>query len=202
RHLVVTEEAFRAGLPGEPLVAQLTANGNHVVPATPAAPAGLAGRGGQESGSGFTDLGGVPGLGQAPGVRISGPLRRSQGTAPEWGAHTGSGRGATNGAAGHGATNGAPGLGPDELPRRHHGQPGTPAGPGQASAQSPADAGATPVGMPASSFDVFSPRQQPQAPGDTPRPAGSSPFASPGPSSFPAGGAPYSDQPAPFPGWT
>ena len=28
-HLVVTEEAFRAGLPGEPAVAQLTANGNH-----------------------------------------------------------------------------------------------------------------------------------------------------------------------------
>ena len=103
QHLVVTDEAFRAGLPGEPLIAQLTANGNHVVPAIPAEPGGQTG---QESGSGFTDLGGMPGLGQTPGVRISGPLRRSQGTVPEWGAHAGSGRGATNGTAGHGATNG------------------------------------------------------------------------------------------------
>jgi signal transduction histidine kinase len=39
RHLVVTEEAFRAGLPGEPApaaMAQLTANGNHAVPDSPA----------------------------------------------------------------------------------------------------------------------------------------------------------------------
>ena len=227
RHLVVTEEAFRTGLPGEPLVAQLTANGNHVVAAAPAEPAD-ADQAGQGSGSALTDLGGMPGLGQTPGVRISGPLRRSQGSIPEWGAHAGSGPGTTNGAAGHGATNGAAGHGPDELPRRHHDQPGTPAGSARASAQSPADAGATPFGMPPSSFDVFSPRQQPQAPGDTPGPAdagtgapspgspgsgayipspqypaaGSSPFAGPGPSSFPAGGAPYPDQPAPFPGWT
>jgi hypothetical protein len=216
RHLVVTDEAFRAGLPGEPLVAQLTANGNHEVPATPAGPAGLAGQG---SGSGFTDLGGMPGLGQTPGVRISGPLRRSQGSVPERPE-----RSATNGASGPGATNGASGPGPDELPRRHHDQPGRPAGSARASAQSPADAGATPFGMPPSSFDVFSPRQ-PQAPGDTPEPAdagpgtpspgsgayipspqypaaGSSPFAGPGAASFPAGGASYPDQPAPFPGWT
>jgi len=216
RHLVVTEEAFRTGLPGEPLVAQLTANGNHEVPATPAGPAGQAGQG---SGSGFTDLGGMPGLGQTPGVRISGPLRRSQGSVPERPE-----RSATNGATGPGATNGATGPGPDELPRRRHDQPGTPAGSARASAQSPADAGATPFGMPPSSFDVFSPRQ-PQAPGDTPGPAdtgpgtpspgsgayipspqypatGSSPFAGPGAASFPAGGATYPDQPAPFPGWT
>src|SRR5436190_1126968 len=84
RHLVVTGEAFRTGLPGEPVVAQLTANGNHAdhsIPSMPATPAEL---GGQGSGSGFTELGGMPGLGQAPGVRISGPLRRSQGTVPEW----------------------------------------------------------------------------------------------------------------------
>ena len=219
RHLVVTDEAFRAGLPGEPLVAQLTANGNHEVPATPVGPVGPAGQAGQGSGSGFTDLGGMAGLGQTPGVRISGPLRRSQGSVPERPE-----RSATNGAAGHGATNGASGPGPDELPRRHHDQPGTPAGSARASAQSPADAGATPFGMPPSSFDVFSPRQ-PQAPGDTPEPAdtgpgtpspgsgayipspqypaaGSSPFAGPGAASFPAGGASYPDQPAPFPGWT
>jgi signal transduction histidine kinase len=225
RHLVVTEEAFRAGLPGEPLVAQLTANGNHAVPSMPGTPADLAGQAGQGPGPGFTDPGGFPGLGQTPGVRISGPLRRSQGSVPERGAHAGSGPGTTNGAASHGATNGAASHGPDELPRRHHDQPGTPAGSGRASAQSPADAGATPFGMPPSSFDVFSPRRQPQAPGDTPGPAdagpgapspgsgayipspqypaaGSSPFAAPGSSSFPSGGASYPDQPAPFPGWT
>jgi signal transduction histidine kinase len=199
RHLVVTEEAFRAGLPGEPAMVQLTANGNHAVPATPVQPAG--------PGSGFTELGGMPGLGQAPGVRISGPLRRSQGTVPERperGAHATSGLGATNGAADHG---------PDELPRRHHDEPGMPAAPG-----------ATPFGMPASSFDVFTPRGQAQdeTPGadagpGTPSPspgsgayiasppypaAGSSPFAGPGSAPFAAGGTPYPDQPAPFPGWT
>ena len=79
RHLVVTEEAFRAGLPGEPAsvtVAQLTTNGNH-----PAA-AELPGPGSAPS-SGFTELDGMPGLAQTPGVRISGPLRRSQGIIPE-----------------------------------------------------------------------------------------------------------------------
>ena len=164
RHLVVTEEAFRTGLPGEPAMTQLTANGNHAVPSIssmPAIPAELAGQG---SGSGFTELGGMPELGQAPGVRISGPLRRSQGSVPEWqerqrperGAHAASGPalGATNGSSGHE---------PDELPRRHHDQPGTPAG-----------AGPVPFGMPASSFDVFTPRQ-PEAPDETPGPADARP---------------------------
>ena len=74
RHLVVTEEAFRAGLPGEPAMAQLTTNGNHAAPAELAGP----------SGSGFTEFGsGLPGLAQTPGIRISGPLRRSQGIIPE-----------------------------------------------------------------------------------------------------------------------
>ena len=82
QHLVVTEEAFRTGLPGEPAMAQLTANGNHAVPSIssmPAIPGELAGQG---SGSGFTELGGMTELGQAPGVRISGPLRRPQGSVP------------------------------------------------------------------------------------------------------------------------
>ena len=172
QHLVVTEEAFRTGLPGEPAMAQLTANGNHAVPSIssmPAIPGELAGQG---SGSGFTELGGMTELGQAPGVRISGPLRRSQGSVPgrqdrperterpEHGAHAAS-------APALGATNGSAGHGPDELPRRHHDQPGTPGGP----AQSPAGAGAVPFGMPASSFDVFTPRRPPQAPDETPGPA-------------------------------
>jgi len=222
---VVTEEAFRTGLPGEPAMAQLTANGNHAVPSIssmPAIPGELAGQG---SGSGFTELGGMTELGQAPGVRISGPLRHSQGSVPgrqdrtgrpertEHGAHAAA-------APGLGATNGSAGHGPDELPRRHHDQPGTPGGRAQSSVQSPADAGAVPFGMPASSFDVFTPQRPPQAPDETPGPgtpspgngayiasppyppAGSSPFAGPGSTPFPTGGASYPDQPAPFPGWT
>jgi signal transduction histidine kinase len=132
RHLVVTEEAFRSGLPGEPAMAQLTANGNHAGPPAPAVSAGVAGPG---SGSGFSELDGVPGLGLPPGVRISGPLRRSQGIIPGRpgrGAHAAPAPapapapalGAANGAAGHGPA----GHGPDDLPGRH-GQPG---GAGQA----------------------------------------------------------------------
>ncbi len=183
QHLVVAEEAFRTGLPGEPAMAQLTANGNHAVPSIssmPAIPGELAGQG---SGSGFTEPGRMTELGQAPGVRISGPLRRPQGSVPgrqdrpeqtertEHGAHAASALGATNGSAGHG---------PDELPRRHHDQPGTPGGPARPSIQSPAGAGAVPFGMPASSFDMFTPQRPPQAPDETPGPAGAGPPA-PGP---------------------
>jgi signal transduction histidine kinase len=81
RHLVVTEEAFRAGLPGEPAAIAMTAtvtgtatgtstgtvtNGNH--PAV-----------GELTGPSFPAPRSVPGLAEAPpGVRISGPLRRAQ----------------------------------------------------------------------------------------------------------------------------
>ena len=115
RHLVVTEEAFRAGLPGEPAsvaMAQLTANGNHGAPAELAA----------QGGSGFTGVGsGLPGLAQTPGVRISGPLRRAQGIIPERfdrGAHA---------MPALGQANGTGGTGPDDLPGRRHDQPGAPA---------------------------------------------------------------------------
>ena len=118
RHLVVAEEAFRAGLPGEAAsvaMAQLTANGNH------AAAAELTAQGG----SGLTELsGGLPGLAQTPGVRISGPLRRSQGIIPERfdrGAHA---------ASALGPANGTTGTGPDDLPGRRHDQPGAPANAG------------------------------------------------------------------------
>ena len=207
RHLVVTEEAFRSGLPGEPAMAQLTANGDYAVPsvlAVPDTPAELAG---QDSGSGLSEPGGIPGLGQPPGVRISGPLRRSQGIIPDR---------PDRGAPALGAANGAAGNGSDDLPRRHHDQPGEA---GQA-----ANGGATPFGVPPSSFDVFTPRPD-QDPGETPGPAGagpgtpspgngaypSPPYPAGGPAPFPGaapaapfsgGAAPYPDQPAPFPGWT
>src|SRR6266487_2364014 len=150
RHLVVTEEAFRTGLPGEPAMTQLTANGNHAVPSISSMPAIP------------VDLGGMPELGQAPGVRIAGPLRRSQGIVPERQERPERGAHAASGPA-LGATNGSSGHEPDKLPRRHHDQPGPPAG-----------AGPVPFGMPASSFDVFTPRQ-PEAPDETPGPADTRP---------------------------
>jgi hypothetical protein len=169
RHLVVTEEAFRAGLPGEPAsatMAQLTTNGNHADQKTPAE---LAGAGGSD----FTEVGG--GLAQTPGVRISGPLRRSQGIIPERfdrGAHAAPALGPANGTAG---------TGPDNLSGRHHNQPGAPA-----AGLVPNGAGAMPDSGVPSAFDVFTPRRPAQGTGETPLPAdaGSGPSAT-GP------GAPY-----------
>ncbi len=221
RHLVVTEEAFRAGLPGEPAsaaTAQLTANGNHAAAAELTA----------QDGSGLTELsGGPPGLAQTPGVRISGPLRRSQGFIPERfdrGAHAASALGPANGTAG---------TGPDDLPGRHHSRPEAPADAGLV----PNGAGAMPDSGAPSAFDVFMPRPHQgtgeppyiaspsyQASGSSPYPvpgsgpapgagpaSGASPFPGTGSGPFPASGsppypgagaAPYPDQPAPFPGWT
>ena len=185
RQLVVTEEALRSGLPGEPAMAQLTANGHHAGPQVPAVSADMAG-----PGSGFSEPGGMPGLGQPPGVRISGPLRRSQGIIPErpgGGAHAAPALGAAPGAAGHGpAGNGSAGHGPDDLPRRHHDRSGDA---GQA-----VNGGAPPFGFPPSSFDVFTPPPQDQDPAPFPGAAPAAPFS--------GGAAPYPDQPAPFPGWT
>jgi signal transduction histidine kinase len=81
-HLVVTEEASRAGLPGEPAAIgagrpaphtpQVTNGHGHHAAFDPPGTAGfLALRGGPEAGA--------PGLSGTPGVRISGALRRSQG---------------------------------------------------------------------------------------------------------------------------
>src|SRR5271157_2498548 len=189
RNLVVAEEAFRAGLPGEPApvaMAQLTANGNH------AGPAELAAQGG-----GFTEAGdGLPGLAQTPGVRISGPLRRSQGIIPERfyrGAHAAPALGPASGAAG---------TGPDDLPGRRHAQPGgsgsgRTAGPGP-SAPYPGDGSysASP------SYPVSGSSPYPAA-GSGPVPGvGAPPFPGTGSAPFPGSGSPsYPDQPAPFPGW-
>ncbi len=173
-HLVVTEEAFRAGLPGEPaaigMAASSVTNGNH--PATElASPAGFPRSGPQPGGQGLPEV---------PGLRISGPLRRPPGGTPESasrGSHAAPPRGEAvprgetasptpaNGAAGH----------PDFdvfTPRRRG--PGADDGPG-------ADKG----------------------PGAGPEPAEAGSAAASYVSSPPyAGSAPYPDQPAPFPGWT
>ena len=157
QHLVVTDEAFRAGLPGEPLVAQLTANGNHVVPAIPAEP-------GRPGGSGIR-------------LRLHRPRRHARARPDTRGAHL---------RAAAPLPGNRPGVGRARRVRprcdERHGRPrcderrdrppGRTSCPGgvtasrdtgraPASAQSPADAGATPFGMPPSSFDVFSPRAAP-----------------------------------------
>ncbi len=211
RHLVVTEDAFRARLPGEPgsaATAQLTTNGNHAVPVTPAE---LAGQGE----SGFSPLGsGPPGLAQTPGVRISGALRRSQGISPERmerGAHAAP---ISAPAPALAPAHGPAGTGPDGLPRRHHDQPV----PGEAGL--PAGAGPMPFGSAPSDFDVFTPRGHVRGAGETPGAADAGPGSGPAPATEPSapfsgsgsyvasppypasGSSPYPDQPAPFPGWT
>ena len=229
-HLVVTEEAFRAGLPGEPAAAQLTANGHHALPdpdglGLPGAPGpGLAEiNGGALSGNA---LSGSALAGPAPGVRISGALRRSQGnipSRPERGAHAAPPPALTPADG----TNGTNGSHPGDLPRRHHDPSATPP-PGAQAGQRPngtvpgsvmpGDAfpfGTEAASGPASAFDVFSP-QRPVQPGITPYPdpgtasggpagpgAPAAPFPGGDARSFPgAGQAAYPDQPAPFPGWT
>ena len=167
-HLVVTEEAFRAGLPGEPaaigMAAQVT-NGNHA-----AQPTGAVGSPGARS---VPELGG-PGLPEIPGVRISGPLRRSPGGTPE-----GAGRGA-HAAAPPGASGLEPGRGlPDGVAD------------GVAAAEPANGAGHL-------EFDVFTPRRRGPGAGDAGAP-GPEAFVSSPP--YP-GSAPYADQPTPFPGWT
>jgi signal transduction histidine kinase len=113
-HLVVTEEAFRAGLPGEPAtigaaaigaatigtaaigMARQATNGNH-------ADTGLAGRTGFLSPRSVPELG-AAGFPEVPGVRIPGPLRRSPGGSLEGGG------GGAHASAPQGA--GSPGLEP------------------------------------------------------------------------------------------
>ncbi|MGD0240550.1 MAG: nitrate- and nitrite sensing domain-containing protein [Streptosporangiaceae bacterium] len=136
RHLVVTEEAFRSGLPGEAPMAQLTANGHHA-PAEPDSHT-IPGPGLAEINGGGLSGNGTSGL--TPGVRISGPLRRSQGNTPEWplertqrGAHAAPppALAPANGTNGTGTSGTGPdGTGPDDLPRRRHDPSAAPAGAG------------------------------------------------------------------------
>ena len=201
QHLVVTEEAFRAGLPGEPVAigpasvgsasvgsasvgrAAQGTNGNHT-PAEMAGPARLlGGPGGPELGGRGQELPGVP------GVRISGPLRRSPGGTPEGdrrGVHHAAPRG------GEAVANRA-GEHPDFdvfTPR---------GGPETGDAAVPAEAGA-------SSGPSAGPSAGPGGPAGAPQAEAAAFFGSPpypGAAPYPgAGTAPYADQLAPFPGWT
>jgi signal transduction histidine kinase len=190
-HLVVTEEAFRAGLPGEPTAigmaaGSLVTNGNHAA----TEPGFLAARG-------VPELGGqeVP---EIPGIRISGPLRRSPG-----GAHAAAPLSsdrepaAVRGHDGAAAIEPANGTGHPDFdvftPRR----PGAGDAPGPAVGR-PASTGSGSA-MPASA--TGGPQPGTEAYISSPPYPGSPPH--PGSASYPGPGAvPYADQPAPFPGWT
>jgi signal transduction histidine kinase len=183
RHLVVTEDAFRAGLPGEPAAIGAVgppANGNHA--------AELAGS------AGFLPLHHAPELDGpgAPAVRISGALRRSHGSTPE-----GPSRGAH--AAGPRAGSGAE-AGPEPGVAPRSGQAGAAPQPGQVgAAPQPGRAGVA-AGEPANGpeqpdFDVFVPRRHAGPDREFGLPA----YPDPAPYSG-AGSAPYRDQP--FPEWT
>jgi signal transduction histidine kinase len=166
RQLVVTEEAFRSGLPGEPPAITMTpmaANGHD------GAATDVNGPGAQPVIT-FPELRGLPGPPAAgpsaagapgpltpdpltPGIRISGPLRRSQGIPPE---------NASRGTHAAGQANGgtASRTGADGLPRRH--DPAGPASPANGAGRVPfADAGSPSQdnGLPA--FDVFMPQRRP-----------------------------------------
>jgi len=147
-HLVVTEEAYRAGLPGGPAAIAIAPPTN--------------------------------GHRQAPGVRVSGPLRRSPANPAD-----GQVRGA------HAA---APRVGTD---------------PGDGALAGTAREGLTvgtgvPTAAGPSAFDVFAPLRRPPGAGQTPAPAGDPAYQGyAGAVPFPGtGGAPFPSEPAPFPSWT
>ena len=205
RHLVVTEEAFRAGLPGEPVAVLPGAlgpgSGSEPAAIGMAAPGTNGNHPPAAERADFPGIRGVPepggrgeGPADMPGIRISGPLRRSPGGTPE-----GDRRGAH-----HAAPRGAAGPGFEEEANRVSGHPDfdvfTPRRrfPGAGDAPAPGEAGW--------------PADGPRGPGGPGGPGGAAPadaaaFISsppyPGTAPFPgAGTAPYADQPAPFPGWT
>jgi signal transduction histidine kinase len=188
QHLVVTEEAFRAGLPGERLPGEHAAislapsaaatNGNHAADEL-AGPAGLlALRGAPELGPSTPEFGpdapefgpGAPG--DVPGPRISGPLRRSPGGAGGPGVLGGPGQGQARGAR-HAAPRVPVSTGPepDQLPHRHRDETAA-AGFGTAppSGGGTADGAGSPAEVDRPGFDVFMPRRR-GGPGEPAAPA-------------------------------
>jgi signal transduction histidine kinase len=151
RHLVVTEDAFRAGLPGEPAAIGMPSpptNGNHSVAELAGSPRILTLREVPEIGA--------PGPPTAPGVRISGALRRSEETAPDdvpRGAHAAGRRGRANAGT-------WPAPGAAELP-----------GPARTRGVEPAGGTEPAAGAGQPAFDVFMPRRRAQDAAETLAPA-------------------------------
>jgi len=229
RHLIVTDEALEAGLPGQPAAIAMSGaggtNGHRrpVADTDPGIPrvvipyAGLAGAGfgpmgrdGAESPEALPGLLGVPGpddapwLAQSPGVRISGPLR----DVPEKG-----GTGAYASAPVPPAPTFSPapetvnGGGSGGLPHRHPDQPpadGAGSAPGGAGAAGGLDAAAA---EPAT-FDAFMPRHRrdpavPASPGPSaPADRTGAPLTTPGAAAAGAAMPEVAAQPQAFPGWT
>ncbi len=178
--LVVTEDAFMAGLPGEPAaiaVTSLAANGHHET----AAELGGADR---QPFPGFAELRGLPEPPpQAPGVRISGPLRQSQGIIEE--------------TLGTGAPPGTgPQSGADDLPSRRH-SAGAPNGAGQVPF---AGVGSPPAGTAQPPFDVFMPRRRAQDSDEPFSAVVAAPVAGTAPYAAPPGPADPGDASGPGPG--
>jgi signal transduction histidine kinase len=182
QHLVVNEEAVRAGLPGQPAAIVMTpgpANGSNGV-TRPIEPPGLP----QQRG---------PGQGEVPGGRVPGPPRQPQGSddLPRR-RHNDPSPGAMPGGAVPFAPGGAvPFAAGDAGPMVPGGA--VPFASGGAGPMVPGGAGHA-------DFDVFAPRR----PGSPPLPAaGPAPYSGSAAGSYPGTGtAPYSNQPAPFPAWT
>jgi signal transduction histidine kinase len=187
-HLVVTEEAFRAGLPGEHAAigvgapagvgaAARTTNGNHAATEL-AGPGGFA-RGPQLGGQGLPEI---------PEIRISAPLRQAPRGAEDVALdQAGRGRGETAGSEPPDSAAGYPGFDAfTPLRRGPDADAGDAPGDGR-----PGDGGPSGGGLAA------------DAPAAGARASYISPPPYQGPAPFPgAGTAPYADQPAPFPGWT
>jgi signal transduction histidine kinase len=184
QHLVVTEEALRAGLPGGPAAIPTAPSANGHQGAV--GPAGFAAPGGAGEPGGAGARGGAVAFPQAPGIRISGPLRRPQPAPAE-----GRGRGA-HAAAPRGTANGGTGPADDKLASR-------------ARADLTGGTGsAVSGGTEYATFDVFAPLRHPQGAGQAPVPADDSRYQGyAGSAPFPgAGAAPYPNEPTPSPGWT
>ncbi len=192
RQLVVTEDAL-TGPPGEPTaitMAPLATNGNDGAAAELTVASG-------PSILGFAEPRDLTAPPMPPGLRISGPLGRAEGTAQP--------------SLGRGAQAAALGAGPSEA------DPANATGPG------PGRAGSRPEGHTQPAFDVFMPRRRAEhvagaagaagaepLPGACPAPyAGAAPYPEPGSDPYPDQGpapspgprsAPYSGEPVPFPG--
>jgi signal transduction histidine kinase len=177
QHLVVTEEAFRAGLPGAGLPRAGLPGGAVPGGALPGGPAAI----GPATGDGAGSAANGYHAAELAGVRISGPLRRLSSGTPDGisrGAHAADPHGAhaARAADPHGAHAGDP-HGAHAADLR-----------GEAADLGPADRAAENP-----DFDAFTPRRPDAADGLVPANGGSAPYLA---------AAPYPDQPAPFPGWT
>jgi hypothetical protein len=195
QQLVVTEETARAGLPGEPAAITMT----------PTTTNGTNGTSRPIDPPGFPPLRGGPGLGpgsgEVPGPRVSGPLRRSQGTddLPRRRNHDPSPDAAPGGAVPFAPGDTTPFAPGDTTPFAPGGA--VPFAPSGAGPMAPGGAGSMPPGGAGpADFDVFTPRRS----GSPPLPAaGSPPYAGSPAEPYPGtGSAPYPNRTAPFPAWT